>query len=309
MAKRKNAPSTPNVDTSSNNDSKEKLIFVLPGDNVSQYIKADAEATILLGTGLQRRRQVRNDDSDSDNLAVYATLSGCLQYTFRTTGGKKKKQSHVYWIRSSNSTGRNSSLQLQDRVVGIIQERAGPDGAGGDYYRVLLGNADTTALLSNLNFEGATRRNKPTLELGQVLYARIDEWVPGLEPVLSCKLGPHDSAAVKTKDWMTNEGIYGVLQGGTVLTVSTGLARILLTPKGVVLWDSVSKHELTSAFEIAIGVNGLIWLHASPSPQAIVVLQNAILNSQLLTPEQTAGMVQQLVHTMRKQIQRELDAN
>ena len=306
MAKRKksssNTPSHSQGDSSGSTKDGSKtqdLIIVLPGDDVSQHIRTvdSSDEVILLGTGLRRRS---SNDEDS---AVYATLSGCLQYNFRS-GGSNKRKKHVYWIRSSNS----APLQIEDRVVGIVQERVGPDGAGGDYYRLFLGNAETTAILSNLSFEGATKRNKPTLEAGQVLYARISEWIPELEPVLSCQLGPHDSSAIKSKDWMTNEGIYGVLHGGTLLTVSSGLARVLLAPGGVALWESVTKHELTSRFEVAIGVNGLIWLHASPSPEAIVVLQNAILNSQLLTPEQTAGMVQQLAFTMRKEMQKHEDA-
>jgi exosome complex component RRP40 len=142
-----------------------------------------------------------------------------------------------------------------------------PDGAGGEYYRIHLGykeTMDSTAILSNLSFEGATRRNKPSLESGQVLYARIAESVPGMEHVLSCQLGPHRGSAIKSKDWMTNEGVYGILQGCTILQVSSGLARTLLSADAP-LWESVTRHALTSTFEIAIGVNGLLWLHASPS--------------------------------------------
>ncbi|KAL7579475.1 hypothetical protein ACA910_007858 [Epithemia clementina (nom. ined.)] len=283
------------------------LIFVLPGDDISSHIvqQVGEKDKIMLGTGLRRSTTTNNNH-------VYATLSGCLQYQCRSSGGggggknKPSIKKHVYWIRSSNSA---RQVQVQDRVVGIVQERVGPDGAGGEYYRVSLG-AETrmTAVLSNLSFEGATKRNKPNLEPGQVLYARIAEYVPCLEPVLSCQLGPNDNSSIKAKDWMTNEGVYGILQGGTVFPVTLGLARVLLSSSAGGLWESVTRHPLTSKFEIAIGVNGLIWIHASPSPHATIVLQNAVINSQLLTPEQTAGMVQQLVYTMQKQMKRQQDS-
>ena len=61
---------------------------------------------------------------------------------------------------------------LEDRVVGIVEERAGSDGAGGDLYRINIG-ASHPALLSNLQFEGATKRNKPSFQPGQLLYARV----------------------------------------------------------------------------------------------------------------------------------------
>ena len=308
------------MNSKDDDDDDDDVIFVLPGDIVSHHLVQPQQPgdKILLGTGLARRSNNNNNNNSSKEDDVYATLSGILHYQCRSLGGSngkkssstsslvsKKKKKHVYWIQSSNS-GR-PLVQVHDRVVGIVHERIGPDGMGGEYYRLHLGDETRmTAVLSNLSFEGATKRNKPHLEIRQVLYARVKEYLAGLEPVLSCQLGPHDTS-IPTKDWMTNEGIYGILQGGTVFTVSHGLARVLLSQKASGLWESVTRHELTSTFEIAIGVNGLVWIHATPSPQATIILQNAILNSQLLTPEQTVAMVQQLVYTMQKQIQREQD--
>ena len=296
------------------NDS--NLVFVLPGDDISHHIvqkQPSGEDKILLGTGLRRFSSGSSDDgemvSNGSSLdgRVHATLSGCLQYQCRSTSsGKKKHKKHVFWIQSSNAA---RPIQVHDRVVGIVQERIGPDGAGGEYVRIHLGKESipSTAVLSNLSFEGATKRNKPNLEVGQVLYARVAEYETCLEPVLSCQLGPNDSTAIKAKDWMTNEGVYGVLQGGTAFSVTPGLARVLLSPEAGGLWESVTRHTLTSTFEISIGVNGLLWIHANPSPQATIVLQNAILNSQLLTPEQTAAMVKQLAYTVQKHMQRHQD--
>jgi exosome complex component RRP40 len=179
----------------------------------------------------------------------------------------------------------------------------GSDGAGGDLYRVDIG-ASAHASLSNLAFEGASKRNKPQFQAGQVLYCRISELFNGhLDPELSCILGPHDSGIAR-KEWMTNEGAYGELKGGTVTRISTGLARQLLLPNSLVLAE-LSKHKI--AFEVAIGVNGFLWIH-SQKPDYTILIQNAITNSEVLTPEQIRSMVKALVYTVEKQIQQDLDS-
>jgi exosome complex component RRP40 len=190
---------------------------------------------------------------------------------------------------------------VEDRVVGIVQDRVGSDGTtGGDWYRVDIGAAHL-ALLNNLSFEGATKRNKPHLQTGQLLYARVMD-VGILDPMLSCIPGPHD-AGMPRKDWMTNEGCYGELRGGTCCKISTGLAHELLHPDNTVLAE-LAQSKL--AFEVAIGVNGYLWIH-SPLPEYTILVQNAIRNSEVLTEEQVRAMVKTLVYTVEKKLQQDRD--
>ena len=112
-------------------------------------------------------------------------------------------------------------------MVGVIKNRLGSDPAtGGDLYRVHLGGAHA-GTLSNLEFEGATKRNRPQFTSGQIIYCRVDKVYDCLDPQLSCILGPLD-AGLPRKEWMTSEGLYGDLRGGTLTQISTGLARQLL---------------------------------------------------------------------------------
>jgi exosome complex RNA-binding protein Rrp4 len=60
------------------------------------------------------------------------------------------------------------------------------------------------------------------------------------------------------------------------------------------------------AFEVAVGVNGFLWIH-STAPEYTILIQNAICNSAVLTPAQVRGMVKQLVYTVRKQMQQDQD--
>lgn len=268
---------------SGGSNTESELIVVLPGDNVTKHVLAAGNSTTpKLGTGLRFDKATKH---------VFATTAGRLD---------RHRNKPVYFVRQ-NLRKRYRPF-LEDRVVGIVEDRIGPDGAGGDAYRINIG-ASHPAVLSNLSFEGATKRNKPMFHPGQLLYARVCSLHPQLDPVLSCQLGPHDGG-IPRKDWMTNEGCYGELKGGTTVRISTGLARELLHPQNLVL-NELANAKL--AFEVAVGVNGLLWVH-SPYPEYTIMIQNAIANSEVLTEEQVRGMVKQLVYTVKKQMQQDQDA-
>ena len=244
-------------------------VTVLPGDNVTEYIRSTKH--IKIGDGLRY-----------DKEKIIATCAGRL------------KQHRQTWFVMTNN--KRYLPANQDRVVGIVLDRAGSDGQGGDLYRLNIGGPHP-ALLSNLDFEGATKRNKPSLGVGALVYGRVTSTT--LDPVLSCKLGPRDVNVVQRKDWMTQEGLYGELKGGTLEKIPLGLARELLSPHSVVLAE-LSKLP----FEVCIGVNGYLWIHSERAAYTILVA-NAIRNSQVLTPEQTRSMVRSLVRTVQGHMSKE----
>jgi exosome complex component RRP40 len=275
------------------------LSVVLPGDDVTDQIHQN-RANInnnkngpKLGFGLRTIYRHKNDDNNhnnnnnDNNIRILSTCAGRLV---------QHPNNNTYFVKQ-NIRKYNRPL-LEDRVIGVVEERVASDGSGGDIYRVNIGGPHP-ALLSNLSFEGATKRNKPILTPGMLLYARIQSTPPAMDVVLSCTLGPHD-AGVPRKDWMTNEGTYGVLTGGTCRKISLGLARELLYPNNLVLQE-LGKKSYNLAFEICVGVNGMLWVHSS-RPEYTILIQNAILNSQVLTESQVRGMVKSLVDTVQKSI-------
>lgn len=257
-------------------------LTVLPGDDVTNHvIQSTATTPSKLGRGLRR--------CDRSPNRILATIAGELIPGSATITPHTRQDLRRY------------RPSLEDRVVGVVQDRVGSDGVGGDWHRVEL-YGTTMALLSNLAFEGASKRNRPVLQAGQLVYARVAEMSKSMDPVLSCKNGPLDKGLPR-KDWMTNEGCYGHLKGGTCCRLSVGLARELLHPECSVLM-ALSKSKL--AFEIAIGVNGVLWIHSS-LPEHTILVQNAIQNSHVLTEAQVRGMVQQLVYTVEKRLQQRRD--
>lgn len=276
------------------------LPFVLPGDDVTKWIvekdttenNHKSRQVLKLGTGL---RWQDNSNNNKNEPIVFATIAGQLAH---------KAASHTFFVQTSSDDGRYQPL-LHDRVVGIVEDRMGSDGAGGDLYRVSIG-AGHTAILSSLAFEGATKRNKPSLKPGQVVYARVASLPTHLEPELSCQLGPLDVGQNMTRrDWMTDEGCYGILQGGTVLRVAHDWTRRVLLPNlQHVLWQELAAQSTGLAGEVAVGSNGWIWMHAVSAP-ATILLYNIVRNAPVLTQAQTRAMIRQMVAHFKQQEQRD----
>ena len=180
--------------------------------------------------------------------------------------------------------------------------------------RFSLSHIPLSPCWANLNFEGATKRNKPQLKPGMLLYCRVESSSSdsgssstissSTDPTLSCMIGPHDGG-VPRKDWMTNEGTYGELKGGTVRKIPLGLARELLSPQNVVL-NELGSSKFKIPFEVCVGVNGYVWVH-STKPEYTIMIHNAILNSQVMTVGQVRSMVKSLVDTVQRQIEDDQD--
>lgn len=86
-------------------------------------------------------------------------------------------------------------------VLGTIVEKHSEN------YRLDIGTA-IPARLPALAFEGATKRNKPNLQVGELVYARVALSDKHMEAELTCT-SPHFK-----KDWVTGESIFGPVKGG-----------------------------------------------------------------------------------------------
>lgn len=114
--------------------------------------------------------------------------------------------------------------------------------------------------LPHLAFEGATRKTRPQLSAGDLVYARVAIAHKHLEPELECL-----SASTGKSDGL------GPLTGGMLFPISLGLARRLLMPRdgGVVVLDELAAAGLQ--FETATGRNGRIWVDSEDVKTVIAV--------------------------------------
>ncbi|ORY89648.1 aspartic peptidase domain-containing protein [Leucosporidium creatinivorum] len=131
--------------------------------------------------------------------------------------------------------------QPPEPLIGIIIARHA------EGYRVDIGSAQA-ATLDALAFEGATKRNKPNLKVGTLIYAHLLSTPPFSEPEISCV----DLATQKAAG-------FGPLEGGTLVRgVELGRCRALLSPSNPLL----STWGARLPFEVAVGMNGRVWLKA-----------------------------------------------
>ena len=223
---------------------------VLPGDDLTAVVTGRT-----LGPGLRHDGEGR----------VIATTAGVL---------KSRSSVGVSYVDPCIKL-RYYVPRMGDQVVGIVEDR------GGDWYTVNVFSG-SRALLSRLGFEGASKRNKPELERGDVVYARVSQAAKDLDVELTCI-----AASGIKKDWSSGMTIYGPLAEGVLVRVSILQARAMLLPDCVLL-NALGKHL---AFEVTVGMNGVVWIKAGTVLDTIVI-NNAITTAELLDDAHTEAMVE-----------------
>lgn len=152
-------------------------------------------------------------------------------------------------------------------------------GKPGDNIRVDIG-CSQQAILSYLAFEGATKRNRPNVQVGDLLYCEVSVANKDMEPELVCMTGSGKSGGL------------GILSNdGFMFRCSLGLARKLLANDCPVL-----KLLSRFPFEIAVGLNGYVWIKSGTINNTILI-SNAVENSEFLSVSELENAIEQLVQT------------
>ncbi|KAJ4844571.1 hypothetical protein Tsubulata_023587 [Turnera subulata] len=178
-----------------------------------------------------------------------------------------------YWVETSQ---KRYVPCAEDTILGIVVDSK-PDNFLIDI------KSPTLAYLPVLAFEGGTRRNIPKFEDGTLLYVRVVKANTGMYPELSCT-----DASGKAAE-------FGVLKDGYMFECSTGLARMLLSSPTCPVLEALGKKL---SYEIAVGLNGRVWVNAD-SPSTIIVVANAIMNSETLSGVQQKIMVEKLLQKIQ----------
>lgn len=170
---------------------------VFPGDDVSSIIQksggGSAESSskaAKIGPGLHVRTATSTTGASVGKGGGVAGMSIAVD----AVGILRHRAPCHYWVETSKT---KYAPQLGDQVVGIVEDR------GGDFYSVNIFSG-SHCIMSRLAFEGATKRNKPELKRGDVVYARVVHAVnSGSDVELSCT----SSAGGSKKEWTTGETV------------------------------------------------------------------------------------------------------
>ncbi|XP_046827619.1 exosome complex component RRP40 isoform X2 [Vespa crabro] len=129
--------------------------IVMPGDIVKDIFKNDIKETVVLGPGLRR-------EADT----VFICKAGIL----------KKRPPAVYYV---NNYQKRYVPTRGENVIGIVIQKVG------DIFKVDIG-AKESAALSYLAFEGATKKNRPDIQVGDIVFAKLLVAIKDMEPELVC---------------------------------------------------------------------------------------------------------------------------
>ncbi|KAL8998824.1 MAG: hypothetical protein Q9169_002162 [Polycauliona sp. 2 TL-2023] len=152
---------------------------------------------------------------------------------------------NTVWV--ENNSGRYIP-QINDVIIATVHH------SSTDWYHCSITPYTTFAQLPQLAFEGATKKTRPQLSSGGLVYARVVAASKNLDPELAC----YNPSTGK------GEGL-GELKGGMVFDISLAMARRLLLSKQKEEGRLVILEDLAEqvAFEIAVGRNGKVWVNAN----------------------------------------------
>ncbi|KAL8664443.1 MAG: hypothetical protein Q9202_002993 [Teloschistes flavicans] len=159
------------------------------------------------------------------------------------------RKKNAIWV--ENNTGRPN-----DVIIATVHH------SSTDYFHCSLTPYTSLALLPHLAFESATKKTRPQLSSGGLIYARVISASKFQDPEIAC-FNPSTGKS---------EGM-GELKGGMVFEISLGFARRLLLNKsreegGLVVLEEVGDQF---AFEIAVGRNGRVWVRAESVKETLLV--------------------------------------
>ncbi|KAI9813493.1 MAG: exosome non-catalytic core subunit rrp40 [Thelocarpon impressellum] len=211
--------------------------FFMPGDAIPPHllpVPSNPAIPLKLGPGL---RHIPPE-------TITPTVAGEL-----CVDGRK----NAVWV--ENNGGRYIPT-VGDTILATIHH------SSPDLYHCIVTPYTPLATLPQLAFPGASKKTRPMLSPGSLVYARVSLASKHLEPELECV-----KAATGKADGL------GELKGGMVFDVSLGFARRLMMPDvagqgGVVLLEELAERV---PFEMAVGRNGRVWVDAMEVRKTLAV--------------------------------------
>lgn len=220
---------------------------VMPGDvAIEAELEIKTSKKVILGPGLRK-----------DGKQVVACKAGIL----------RSKAPNTFWV---DSYQKRYVPCRGETVIGVVVQKAN------DIYRVDIGASDT-ACLSYLAFEGATKKSRPDVNVGDLVFAKLLIANKDFESELVCV----NSLGKKEK--------MGLLSDGFLFNCSINLVRKVLNEQRQLF--AAIQRELQVPVEVVVGMNGRIWIKAR-NVRDVIAVGNVILAAEYLTDDEIGQMCQ-----------------
>lgn len=239
---------------------------LLPGEDIpSQLLPRNEKKPLVLGPGLRH----------APPGAVKATIAGAVAADRRKNavwiehdGGRVLKLDLNFLRYDANDCLFTQYIPHPNDLIIVTVHHSSTD-----MYHCSITPHTPFANLPQLAFEGATRKTRPQLASGALVYARVSSASGDMDPELSCVSASSGKS----------EGL-GPLKGGMLFDISSGFARRLLMPAskvplpahegggGVVILEALAEKI---GFEVAVGRNRKIWIDGN-NVQATIAVGRAV---------------------------------
>lgn len=193
---------------------------LLPGDTIDSSLLPTAQKR-KIGLGI-------NQDSTSNDFI--STIAGTLQIDHR------KKSAHIPTPHARYIAKQGDSVIAQVR------------GASFETFHLFINSYSPQATLSHFAFEGASKKTRPQLKNGDIVYAKVAFAQKNMDVELTC-VNPSTGKA---------DGL-GPLTAGMVFDVSLEFADRILRKQGVGVLDELGS-KVPGGFELVVGRNGKVWI-------------------------------------------------
>lgn len=198
---------------------------------------------VIPGDKIPVSQDVLNDKKLSIGPSIYMNALLENELTITTPGVFTHKQKKNKQLVAVESACKSYVPSEGDYVIGTVT------GAYSEYFKVSLNDFRPSAMLSYLAFENATKKNRPNLKVGSLVYAKVKSYNANIETEIEC----YNSSSGKSDG-------FGELTGGNLVHVNLAYARhLLFNVSNDILVNLGKKCE----FEVAVGLNGKVWVKSA----------------------------------------------
>jgi exosome complex component RRP40 len=206
-------------------DSQEQNIFIFPGE------KYDLRHDLIANNTFKVNQQ---------KLQAKKFLSIQVSKNSSKTSNISNSQDNTITTFNSRLTGNYYTPQVNDFIIGTISSKSS------EYYKIDIGTY-THALLGSTEFEGASKKIKPNLKIGDLIFAKVIKINKYDAPILSCV------SESGSKSWSTGESYFGNLAVGKVIHFPLHKVAFLLSEESKKVFKRIGD---AIEFEYVLGHNG-----------------------------------------------------